>query len=93
MKRAAVLGALGAGLLALGIYLFPLGQDAFFALTTNMAGGDYWTGIAYAYVITIGLIVAGLAILRPALARTLLRPPFLAALAIGAVVIFLAGGF
>lgn len=90
--RKATLATLGAGMLALGIYLFPFGQDAFFALTTNMAGGSYWTGIAYAYAITIGLIIAGLAILRPAYLRAFLRPPVLAVLGIGAVVIFVAGG-
>ncbi|MDD3493894.1 MAG: hypothetical protein PHZ19_10410 [Candidatus Thermoplasmatota archaeon] len=64
-RRTATMVAIGALLIGLGIYLFPFGQDAFFYFLIDLGGGDYWTGMFYAYIICTAMIVGGIFLARP----------------------------
>ncbi len=74
MKKLAGLAGIGLLCLALGFYIMPFGYDILLSCLIDLGGGDYWTGTLYAYMLSIGLIVAGLALTRPGILRYLIDP-------------------
>lgn len=57
--------AIGAAMLFLGFYLFPLGQDSVtWLIMEYLTGGNYWEAVLYLYGICFGLIILGLLLLR-----------------------------
>ena len=56
-------GLVASGLIMMGLFLLPLGYDFIFHfIMDNLAGGDYWTAVRYMYMISVSLIVGGVAI-------------------------------
>ena len=54
------IGLIGTICLLMGLYLFPFGQDLFLGFLTDLGGGDYNTGVLYAYIITGAMVIIGL---------------------------------
>lgn len=88
-----VIGSLamfGAICLGLGLYLFPFGADAVYKFfIDNMAGGEYWLGILYVYILCFILIAIGLAFYDHSILTRIFTNPMLCVLAI-LLIIFLA---
>lgn len=83
ISRRTVAG-IGALLLVVGLYLFPLGADVVLFLSIEAMGGNYWLGVLLMYVYTSALILVGLLLVfRP---RAFKNPLFLLA-AVGSVLV------
>lgn len=68
---------IGGAILALGLYLFPFGEDVIISFLLEVANGEYWLAIAYLYCISFGLIIAGFLILKfPHQVMRVIRSPF-----------------
>jgi hypothetical protein len=95
MRKAAGLVGIGVLCLALGFYILPFGYDILLNYLIELGGGDYWTGTLYAYMLSVGLIFAGVLLARPAWVSKLISPQIAVALiavvALGYFVLF-AGG-
>ena len=92
MRKATGLAAIGVLCLALGFYILPFGYDILLSFLIDLGGGDYWTGTLYAYILSIGLIFAGVLLARPQWISRLIDPHaalmVLLLIAIGYVAIF-----
>ena len=87
MGKALPLAAAGAVLIGLGLYLFPFGNDIFFAFLIELGGGDYWTGILYAYLLTTAMIIIGVCLIRPGIVGALLSNPVVLLMALVMVIV------
>jgi hypothetical protein len=59
--KIAVIGAL---MIGIGLYFFPLGEDIVFKTILDSTGGDYWLARLYQYAIFGSLIVMGVLLLK-----------------------------
>ena len=58
------LPVIAGGLIVIGLYFFPLGEDIVFKTILDSVGGDYWFARVIQYVIFGAMIFAGVILLK-----------------------------